>query len=63
MQTLILGMHWSGISMVVRLLNMTGVYFAPEGISTGSNEENPKGFWERRHVRALNAKLPEAIRR
>ena len=49
--------------MVVRLINMMGVYFAREGISTGSNEENPKGCWERRRVRALNAKLPHAIRR
>jgi len=63
MQILIFGMHRSGTSMVVRLINMMGVYFAREGISTGSNEENPKGCWERRRVRALNAKLPHAIRR
>ncbi len=40
--------------MVARLLNMMGMYFAPEGVSTGANQENPKGFWERRDVRALN---------
>ena len=40
--------------MVARLLNMMGVYFAPEGASTGANQENPKGFWERRDVRVLN---------
>jgi GT2 family glycosyltransferase/glycosyltransferase involved in cell wall biosynthesis len=43
--------------MVARLLNTMGVYFAPEGVSTGANEENPKGFWERRDVRALNDQL------
>jgi hypothetical protein len=54
MQILILGMHRSGTSVLARLLNMMGVYFAPEGTATGANEENPKGFWERRDVRTLN---------
>jgi spore maturation protein CgeB/GT2 family glycosyltransferase len=54
MQILVFGMHRSGTSAVSRLLNMMGVYFAPEGFSTGANWENPKGFWERRDVRALN---------
>ncbi len=54
MQILVLGMHRSGTSIVARLLNMMGAYFAPEGASTGANQENPKGFWERRDVRVLN---------
>ena len=33
---------------------MMGGYFGPEGSSTGANQENPKGFWERRDVRLLN---------
>jgi hypothetical protein len=49
--------------MRVRLRNMMGVYFATEVISTDANQESPKGFWEQRHVRALNGKLPEATRR
>jgi GT2 family glycosyltransferase len=57
MQILILGMHRSGTSIVARLLNMMGAYFAPEGVSTGASAENPKGFWERRDVRALNDML------
>jgi hypothetical protein len=57
MQILVLGMHRSGTSMVARLLNMMRAYFAPEGASTGANQENPKGFWERRDVRALNDML------
>lgn len=54
MQLMILGMHRSGTSMQTRLLNLAGAYFGPEGSNTGANEENPKGFWERRDVRALN---------
>jgi len=54
MQLIILGMHRSGTSVLARLLNMMGAYFGPEGISTGANQENPKGFWERRDVRQLN---------
>jgi hypothetical protein len=54
MQLIILGMHRSGTSVLTRLINLMGVYFGPEGISTGANQENPKGFWERRDVRALN---------
>lgn len=54
MQLMVLGMHRSGTSVLARLLNLMGVYFGPEGISTGANQENPKGFWERRDVRALN---------
>ena len=57
MQILVLGMHRSGTSMVARLLNMMGGYFAPEGTSTGANQENAKGFWERRDVRSLNDML------
>ncbi|MCF6355618.1 MAG: glycosyltransferase [Candidatus Polarisedimenticolaceae bacterium] len=54
MQLIVLGMHRSGTSVLARLLNMMGAYFGPEGISTGANQENPKGFWERRDVRQLN---------
>lgn len=57
MQLMVLGMHRSGTSMLARLLNMMGVYFGPEGVGTGANEENPKGFWERKDVRALNDAL------
>ena len=50
-------MHRSGTSAVTRLVNMMGAYFGPEGISTGANQENPKGFWERRDVRRINNQL------
>jgi len=54
MQLIILGMHRSGTSMQTRLLNLAGAYFGPEGSSTGANDENPKGFWERVEARRLN---------
>ena len=50
MQILVLGMHRSGTSMVARLLNMMGAYFAPEGVEMPAYPENPKGFWERQGV-------------
>jgi glycosyltransferase involved in cell wall biosynthesis len=53
MSLLVLGMHRSGTSAVTRLLNLAGAYFGPEAIATEPNEENPKGFWERRDVRAI----------
>lgn len=54
MQLIVVGMHRSGTSVLARLLNMMGAYFAPEGLGTGASQENPKGFWERRDVRVLN---------
>lgn len=54
MQIAVLGMHRSGTSLLARLLNMMGAYFAPEGVGTGANQENPKGFWERKDIRSLN---------
>lgn len=54
MQLIVVGMHRSGTSVLARLLNLMGAYFAPEGLGTGANQENPKGFWERRDVRSLN---------
>lgn len=53
MQLIVLGMHRSGTSSVTRLLNLAGAHFGPEGIATETNDENPKGFWERRDMRAV----------
>ena len=57
MQILIFGMHRSGSSMVARLLNMMGAYFAPEGVEMPAHPENPKGFWERQDVNELCIRL------
>jgi hypothetical protein len=61
MQLIVLGMHRSGTSVLARLLNMMGAYFAAEGMGIGANQENPKGFWERRDVRALNDLLLHSV--
>lgn len=61
MQLIVLGMHRSGTSVVSRLLNLMGAYFGPEGVATNANPENPKGFWERRDVRALNDSILHSI--
>ena len=53
MQLIVLGMHRSGTSSVTRLLNLAGAYFGAEGMATETNDENPKGFWERRDARAV----------
>jgi hypothetical protein len=57
MQVFVCGMHRSGTSMVARLLNLMGMYFGPEGSGLPANRENPKGFWERGDVVALNDRL------
>ena len=54
MQIFVLGMHRSGTSAAARVLNLMGCYFGAEDIGTAANEENPKGFWERRDVRQVN---------
>lgn len=57
MQIFVLGMHRSGTSALARVLNLMGVYFGGERVSTGRSDENTKGFWERRDVRDLNDDL------
>ncbi|MFH1216156.1 MAG: sulfotransferase, partial [Pseudomonadota bacterium] len=57
MQLIVLGMHRSGTSCVSRLLNMMGAYFAPEGMIMSPQEDNPKGFWERKDVMDLNDEI------
>lgn len=57
MQIIVLGAHRSGTSLVTRLINMMGAYFAIGETALGANEENPKGFWERWDVIAANDEL------
>ena len=54
MQIFVLGMHRSGTSAAARVLNLMGCYFGAEDIGTAANEENRKGFWERKDVRQVN---------
>ncbi len=57
MQLIVTGMHRSGTSPLARLVNLMGLYFGPEGRGLPANEENPRGFWERTDVVALNDRL------
>jgi len=57
MQIFVLGMHRSGTSLAGRLVNLMGAYFGGEGVGLAANAENPKGYWERRDVIAINDRL------
>jgi glycosyltransferase involved in cell wall biosynthesis/phage shock protein A len=61
MQMIVLGMHRSGTSMVARLLNMMGAYFATEEMAMPPTVANPKGYWERKDVRELNDDVISAL--
>lgn len=56
-QLLVIGMHRSGTSCITNLLKNMGAYFGSNDKSTGTNEENPKGFWERRDMRHITDTL------
>ncbi len=49
----VLGMHRSGTSAVTGLLHRAGAWFGGDDDVIAANEENPRGFWERRDVRAV----------
>jgi hypothetical protein len=57
MQIVVLGTHRSGTSLVTRVINMMGAFFDSGHASIGFSDENPKGFWERSDVIAVNDRL------
>ncbi len=61
MQIIVLGMHRSGTSMVARLLNMMGAYFAPDELAMQASDANPKGHWEREDIRVLNDEILKSL--
>ncbi|BAP55014.1 putative glycosyltransferase [Thioploca ingrica] len=61
MQIIVLGMHRSGTSMVARLLNMMGAYFATEATAMFPTAANPKGYWEREDIRQLNDQVIQSL--
>jgi glycosyltransferase involved in cell wall biosynthesis len=61
MQIIVLGMHRSGTSMVARLLNMMGAYFATETTAMLPTTANPKGYWEREDIRQLNDQVIQSL--
>ena len=52
-QILVLGMHRSGTSALTGALSGAGVFVGGEQELTGTNWENPKGFFERRDARNI----------
>lgn len=60
-EVVVLGMHRSGTSALSMLLNELGVFFGLGADLINANEENPKGFWERKDVRRLNDHMLHAL--
>ncbi|EDN71032.1 conserved hypothetical protein [Beggiatoa sp. PS] len=54
-------MHRSGTSVVARLLNMMGAYFAPDDVVMQPTEANQKGYWEREDIRILNDEIFQTL--
>lgn len=54
MRLIILGMHRSGTSALAGLLERMGAYLGAESELMPPQEANPKGYWERNDVTALN---------
>jgi hypothetical protein len=48
------GMHRSGTSMIVRLLNLCGLHLGPDKDLLPPAPDNPEGFWENRAFVRLN---------
>ena len=57
MSILVLGMHRSGTSTVTGLIRMMGAYVARPQDMMEETPDNPKGYWERNDVRAVNDAL------
>ena len=54
---LVLGMHRSGTSAIAGALRLCGAWVGEETELTGTNVENPHGFWERRDMRQICDRL------
>ena len=56
----VLGMHRSGTSAMSGALGLCGAWLGGEAELTLANFENPRGFWERRDIRAICDRLLHA---
>lgn len=61
MEFIILGMHRSGTSLLASLLHSAGISVGDTEKMDVPTEENPRGFWENRKVRALNDLLLQSL--
>ena len=53
----VLGMHRSGTSLAMRLLNVVGIDVGPEESLVAAGPANPQGFWEHGGIVRLNQQL------
>ncbi|MFA5993662.1 MAG: hypothetical protein WC823_01755 [Parcubacteria group bacterium] len=53
----VLGMHRSGTSMLMRLLNICGVYVGDEKNLIGASSGNERGHWENSEVLDINEEI------
>ena len=59
MEVLVLGMHRSGTSVVGAVLELLGLKWGKPEEGLPADEDNPKGYWERKEVVELNDFLLE----
>jgi hypothetical protein len=50
----VLSMHRSGSSMIIRILNICGVYIGGEDELVGAGDGNQKGHWEHKEILEIN---------
>jgi hypothetical protein len=62
-QVIVLGMHRSGTSAVMKVLENMGCYIGEPDDFLPSNEGNPKGYWERWDVVSINKRLLQSQQR
>lgn len=60
MPVCVTGMHRSGTSMVVRLLNICGLYLGAAGDLVPPTPDNPEGYWENVRFQNISVALLES---
>ncbi len=61
MQIVVLGMHRSGTSALARVLGLMGCHVGRDDELAPADESNPKGYWERKDMWALNERALAAL--
>lgn len=61
MQIFVLGMHRSGTSALTRVLGFLGVHVGSPSEMNAADAANPRGYWERREVLALDEEILAAL--
>lgn len=61
MQIVVLGMHRSGTSALVRLLSLAGCWIGSDDDFHDADDANPRGYWEHKEVWGLDSDLLNAL--